>query len=157
MGDRLASWLGSYRSFRLMQKPYPKVRPLDREDPVVQAARDAERVPEKFAEAWYRMEQMPHYEATWTSLLPAVLSLRGANPEAAFSPADLEAIRSPVLLIWGSDDPFGGIEKGRAGASHFREAEFRDVGTGHLPWLDEPERCGELLRAFLDRRSDLAD
>lgn len=30
--------------------------------------------------------------------------------------------------------------------------EFLEVGVGHLPWLDEPERCGQLVRAFLDRR-----
>jgi pimeloyl-ACP methyl ester carboxylesterase len=109
----------------------------------------AEGVSDELAEAWYRMEQLPNFEPTWKSLLPAVLSLRGANSEAAFTPADLRAVRSEVRLIWGSEDPFGDVETGRVGAEHFREASFHEIGTGHLPWLDEPARCGALVREFL--------
>lgn len=109
-----------------------------------------ERLPPEFAEAWYRMEALPTYTPTWVGILQSVLRLRGANPATAFTPEDLASIRAPVTLLWGSGDPFGSIETGRAGVEHFAEAEFHEVGIGHLPWLDEPERCGELLREFLD-------
>lgn len=112
----------------------------------------AERLPAEFAEMWYRMENMPHFKQTRVSLLQTGLTLWGADPEAAFTPGDLRQISAPVSLIWGSDDPFGSVETGRAGAEHFPDAEFHEVGTGHLPWLDEPERCGDLLRDFIDRR-----
>lgn len=110
-----------------------------------------QRLPEEFAEVWYRMNDLPHYTQTWVGILRGVLSLRGANPEAAFTIDDLEAITSPVQLIWGSEDPFGSVKAGRRGADHFPDAAFHEVGVGHLPWLDEPERCGELLRTFLER------
>lgn len=112
-----------------------------------------DRLPPAFAEAWYRMELLPTYTPTWTGILQSVLRLRGANPAAAFTADDLASIQAPVTLLWGSDDPFGSVETGRAGAKHFDDAEFHEVGTGHLPWLDAPENCGELLREFLDRQS----
>jgi pimeloyl-ACP methyl ester carboxylesterase len=111
----------------------------------------ANRLPEEFFEMWYHMEQLPHFKETWISLLPSVLSLRGANRAAAFTYEDLQAIRSPVCLIWGRNDPFGTVEAGKTGATHFQAAEFHEVGVGHLPWLDEPERCGKIVRAFIGR------
>lgn len=106
-------------------------------------------LPDEFAEAWYRMEVLPNYEPTWTGILQTVLRLRGANPEVAFTDEDLQAVRAPVTLLWGSADPFGSVATGRAGAKHFADAEFHEVGVGHLPWLDDPGTCGDRLRGFL--------
>lgn len=117
-----------------------------------QPSETRDRLPDEFAEAWYRMDILPTYKPTWVGILQTVLRLRGANPEVAFTPDDLRSIEAPVTLLWGSEDPFGSVEKGRAGAEYFPEVEFHEVGVGHLPWLDEPERCGELLREFLDRQ-----
>lgn len=108
-----------------------------------------ERLSEAFAEAWYRMETLPTYVPTWIGILQSALRLRGANPQAAFTTDDLQSISAPVVLLWGSDDPFGSIKTGRAGARSFPTAEFHEVGMGHLPWLDNPARCGELLETFL--------
>lgn len=109
----------------------------------------ARELPEAFAEAWYRMEQIPHFERSWATLLRQAVRLRGAVPESAFTPADLGNVEAPVLLVWGSDDPFGTPGTGRNRAAAFADATFHEVGTGHLPWLDEPVRCGELVREFL--------
>lgn len=111
----------------------------------------AEHLPDEFAELWHRMENMPHFEETWVSLLQTALTLWGADSTAAFTSKDLHDVSAPVLLVWGSNDPFGSVETGRAGAEHFPNAEFHEIGKGHLPWLDEPERCGEILRDFFDR------
>lgn len=108
-----------------------------------------DRLPEAFAEAWYRMEVLPTYTLSWVGILQRALRLRGAAPDAAFTTDDLAGVDAPVCLIWGSEDPFGSVETGRSGAEHFGEAEFHEVGVGHLPWLDEPERCGEILGEFL--------
>lgn len=111
-----------------------------------------ERLPGEFAEAWYRMDVLPTYKQTWVGILQTVLRLRGANPQASFTPEDLRSIEAPVALLWGSEDPFGSVEKGQAGAEYFPDAEFHEVGTGHLPWLDDPEKCGELLQEFFNRQ-----
>lgn len=112
-----------------------------------------ERLPEEFAEAWYRMEQLPNYVPTWTGILQTALRLRGANPDVAFTDEDLRAVRAPVTLLWGRDDPFGSVETGRTGAEHFADASFHEVGVGHLPWLDDPETCGSILRPFLSEHT----
>lgn len=112
-----------------------------------------DRLPDEFAAAWYRMDVLPTYKFTWIGILQTVLRLRGANPAVAFTPDDLRSIEVPVTLLWGSEDPFGSVEKGRTGAKYFPDAEFREVGTGHLPWLDNPAKCGMLLREFLDREA----
>lgn len=111
----------------------------------------AERLPDEFAEMGYRMENLPHFKETWASLLQTGLTLWGADSDAAFTPGDLRNVSAPVCLLWGSNDPFGSVETGRAGAKHFPDADFHEVGTGHLPWLDAPEQCGEIIRDFLDR------
>lgn len=116
-----------------------------------------EHLPDEFLDVWYRMEDLPHFTSTWASLLQSVLSLFGANDDAAFTAEDLRAIQCPVSLIWGSEDPFGNVETGREGSDNFSDAEFHEVGVGHLPWLDEPERCGELVRAFLDQKTGDSD
>lgn len=109
----------------------------------------AARLPREFDEAVFRMETLPTAHGSWTSLLRRALRLRGAHPGAAFTPADLRRVRSPVLLLWGRDDPFGTVEQGRRGAASLPDAAFHEVGVGHLPWLDEPATCGELVRGFL--------
>lgn len=106
-------------------------------------------LPMELIEAWYRMNKLPHFKRSWESLLQSALRLRGAAPEAAFTVDDLRTIRSPVILIWGTDDPFGSVDAGRSGATYFPDAEFHEAGVGHLPWLDEPEVCGRLLLDFL--------
>lgn len=116
-----------------------------------QAEKTVERLPEEFAEAWYRMQNLPHAKLAWVSLLQTVVRIRGARSSVALTPDDLRDVTVPVLLIWGAEDAFGAIERGRKGASRFPDVEFHEVGVGHLPWLDEPGRCGELILEFVAR------
>lgn len=111
----------------------------------------AEALPEPLEEVMYRMDNLPHFQRSWVSMMQRVVRLRGAAPEAAFTPDDLRNVRSPVLLIWGSEDPFGTVEQGRAGVEHFPDAEFHEVGVSHIPWFDDPDTCGNLISDFIDR------
>lgn len=105
--------------------------------------------PEEFAEAWYRMQNLPHTKLAWVSLLQTVVRIRGARPSVALTPEDLQQITVPVLLLWGSNDTFGDIKKGERGTKWFHDVEFHEVGVGHCPWLDDPTRCGELILEFV--------
>lgn len=116
-----------------------------------QSAETIEGLPEAFAEGWYRMQNLPHAKLAWVSLLQTVVRVRGARPSVALSSDDLRNLSVSVLLIWGSDDPFGAVERGRKGTKWLHDVEFHEVGTGHLPWLDAPERCGELILEFVGR------
>lgn len=108
-----------------------------------------EGLPEAFAEAWYRMDHVPHVTRSWVGLLRRAVRLRGARPDAAITPDDLRRVSSPVLLVWGTADPFGTVEEGKLGAECFPDATFHEAGVGHLPWLDDSVACGELVTAFL--------
>lgn len=109
----------------------------------------ASALPDAYAAVTYRMDDLPYFLLSWVSLSQSVLTVRGARSGPALSPGDLSRVRAPVSLLWGSDDPFGSVSRGRAGAEYFRDAGFHRVGVGHLPWLDEPAHCGELIREFL--------
>lgn len=110
-----------------------------------------EAVPAPLLEAIHRMENLPHVPKSMVSMLQRMFRLRGTNPEAALTPDDFSEIHLPVSLIWGSEDPFGSVEQGRAGAQQLPEKEFHEVGVGTFPWFDDPGTCGELLREFIDR------
>jgi pimeloyl-ACP methyl ester carboxylesterase len=99
----------------------------------------------------YRIDQLPYFTLAWVSVAQSALRLRGAVPEAALTPDDLREVRPPVSIVWGSNDPFGTVDQGRAGAQFFHDAEFNAIGVGHFPWLDAPEPCGEIVRTFLTR------
>ncbi len=69
--------------------------------------------------------------------------------------ADVEpmfgAVRCPVRIIWGADDPWIPLERGRALHALMPQAGFETLsGVGHLPQLEAPERVAAALSAFLE-------
>ncbi len=59
-------------------------------------------------------------------------------------------IRCPVKIIWGEDDPWIPLERGRALHGLIPQAVFETLsGVGHLPQLEAPDRVVEHLGAFL--------
>lgn len=114
-----------------------------------QPKRTRDQLPDELIEAAFRIENLPTFKPTWVGILQRALRLRGAHPDAAFTAEDLRSIEAPVSLLWGTEDPFGSIGKGRTGAVEFSDAEVHEVGIGHLPWFDEPEECGNILNEFL--------
>jgi pimeloyl-ACP methyl ester carboxylesterase len=70
-------------------------------------------------------------------------------PDPALTTEDLRIVTAPVLFLWGTNDPYGSLDVGRAGAEAVPDVAFFEAGVGHLPWLDDPSTCGELVREFL--------
>jgi pimeloyl-ACP methyl ester carboxylesterase len=77
---------------------------------------------------------------------------RHANPtppsRELLSDAELRGIAAPVLMIWGDADPYGGPEIGRRAAAIMRDAQIEVIPGRHAPFLDDPERCGELIGSW---------
>lgn len=94
-------------------------------------------------------ERLPHYRATFLSMVHTLLRLRGPRPEMALTEEQLASLTQPTLFLWGDDDPFGQPEAGRQAVAAMHEAEFRLVRGGHCPWLNEPHRVAHLAREFL--------
>jgi pimeloyl-ACP methyl ester carboxylesterase len=95
-------------------------------------------------------QKMPGAQASVRRLLRAVLRLRGARPEVALPAEQLARISQPVLLVWGSEDRFGGLNVAEEAARIIPVAELRVLhGAGHVPWLGQPAKVAAATRTFL--------
>jgi pimeloyl-ACP methyl ester carboxylesterase len=114
---------------------------------VGQAALD--RTPDELFEVVGAGMRMPGWrEAMWTHLNLALRSGRG-RPENNLTDEELRSISAPVLLIWGQDDVYGGPEIGRRAAELIPRARLEVMPGNHAPFLDDPERCAELIREWV--------
>lgn len=96
-------------------------------------------------------QELPGYRRSIRELLRAVVRLRGARPRVRLTSADLARVRAPTKLVWGSEDPFGGLEVGRAVEACLPDAGLQAVeDAGHLPWVNHAAEVGRVVRAFLD-------
>ena len=101
------------------------------------------------AETFYRFGNLTNVHRSWTTLLRRFLRPWGGNPRMRITASQLQRIRQPTLFIWGSDDPFGSSESGRAATALMPAAQLEIVGVGHLPWWDDAEACARLIRTFV--------
>jgi len=69
-----------------------------------------------------------------------------ARPENVFDDDELRAISAPVQLIWGDRDVYGGPEVGQRAAALLPDARLEVIEGGHAPFLDDAERCADLVR-----------
>ena len=112
--------------------------------------------PSALTECYYRFPQLPHYLISTLSLMTSVNRLRGSTPRYRITAEQLVTIAQPVLYLWGTHDPFGGVATGQRIASLVPQSEFHTLTDGgHLPWLDAPEYTGRLVSSFLDRLQSL--
>ena len=82
----------------------------------------------------------------------SVLGPAGWRPGFVPTDADLAAIGQPVRMIFGSADPTGSVDVWRQFAAALPSGELSVVdGAGHMPWWDEPEVVGRMVRELLER------
>lgn len=106
--------------------------------------------PEALAACYLAFGRLPHDEVSTISLMRVMNRLRGSVPQYRLTEPDLRRIAQPVLLVWGNSDPFGSVGTAHRIASILPDARLHTIeGAGHLPWLDEPSRCAELISGFL--------
>jgi pimeloyl-ACP methyl ester carboxylesterase len=117
---------------------------------------DPSKLDSSIHDAMLAVQQVPAYAGAWRALLGAALSLSGPADGVAFADADLGRLSCPVSWIWGTHDPFGDAELGRAAAQKTPRSRFSVVGVGHLPWLDAPADCARAVVEGLAGRSEAA-
>jgi len=107
------------------------------------------RLPEAMADCYYYFQKLPNYQISSLSLMGRG-NLFGARTEDRINAEQLKRVLQPVMLLWGTNDPFGSVETGREIAEILPSSEFHAIQNGgHLPWLDNPAECGSLSRDFL--------
>jgi pimeloyl-ACP methyl ester carboxylesterase len=81
------------------------------------------------------------------ALPPILHPWRGLDPRVQLPPDVLAAIRAPVRLVWGEDDPLGGADIARAFAARMPDAQLDTVAhAGHALWLDDPAGAEAFVR-----------
>jgi pimeloyl-ACP methyl ester carboxylesterase len=99
---------------------------------------------------WAALSPALRLSSIATASLFGPLLQAGRDPEQhGVTAADLAAVTVPTLLVWGDADVFQRAEEGERAARSIPGARFELIGGGHLPWLDDPERCAALLEDFL--------
>jgi pimeloyl-ACP methyl ester carboxylesterase len=92
---------------------------------------------------------VPRWTESWIGLLGNSLTLTGANPRWALGEKEVGRIEQPVVVAWGSRDPFGSLAVGRRFVELAGGRLLETEGAGHLPWLDEPAAIAVALDEFI--------
>lgn len=92
----------------------------------------------------------PGNAASIASYFRALLRRGAIRPEVVLSAAELGRLEQPVLFAWGDDDLFLMPDAAARSIVAVRDAHLvRARGTGHAPWLQQPERYGAAVAAHL--------
>lgn len=110
---------------------------------------DINRLPPVFAEGTYHFFNLPTYLETWKTLVAAVTSATGANPNYKLGADALKQIQCPVQFIWGSNDPFGALDVAHNIVDIMPNAQLHEMQVGHLPFIDQPKETGRIINQFL--------
>ncbi len=147
---------GAPIGFRLLGVPWLNARMLALEPPSQRQARKVfarlghkpESLSLEFVDLMARAESLPSYPSHWLSLLENIWFM--ARKRVGIDASALQGIAQPVQLIWGDRDPFGSPAVGAQMAAIMPRARLVTLAAGHLPWVDDPERCAEIVRDFLE-------
>ena len=115
---------------------------------------DIERQPVEIAEAAYYFWNLPTYLDTWKTLIAAVATLTGASPRYRLGSDQLARVQQPVQFVWGPRDPFGGIGVAQEALQNISDARLHEIRSGHLPFLDQPQETGRVIREFLSQNGN---
>ncbi|TKI20447.1 alpha/beta hydrolase, partial [Bacillus pumilus] len=67
-------------------------------------------------------------------------------------PNIVQQVQAPILVINGEEDPWAGAASAKEIGAAAGNCTVEIIpGAGHLPWLDEPQRVGELLTKTVER------
>ena len=109
---------------------------------------DPSSLPEELTTLQGRTEALPTYPTHWLSLMENVFP--GARQGVQLTLEELARLNKPVRFVWGERDPFGPPSAGVAACRVMPDARLTTLATGHLPWVDAPDRCAALVQGLLD-------
>jgi pimeloyl-ACP methyl ester carboxylesterase len=100
---------------------------------------------------YHEAHHLPGFGGTASAIFRATMQIGGAaRRRYVLSDDELASVVSPVLLVWGDREPFGGVEVAERAAELMRCARVEVIADAwHHPWLAEPERVGRLVDRFL--------
>jgi pimeloyl-[acyl-carrier protein] methyl ester esterase len=106
-----------------------------------------DRMPDAYFDLVRATMLMPGWRTAMYTHLNLALRSGRPRPENLFTDAELASIEVPVRLVFGDADVYGGPEVGERAVKLMPDARLDVIPGGHAPFLDDPERCAELIRA----------
>lgn len=114
---------------------------------------DASRLSDAHYACGVAAHRLPGADVAWLSLLRSFVSQRGVR-DRCYVRDELPRVTQPVLFVWGDRDAFAPPASGEEACRTMRQAELEVIaGAGHLPWMDEPEKCAEAIARHLPNAS----
>jgi pimeloyl-ACP methyl ester carboxylesterase len=142
MGVRGINWLLSKTTAR-------PTRDGLREAYAASSVADPSRISEDYLDFKYASQVLPGVQKSWYTALEQLITLRGFA-DRYYLRDELPNIETATLFIWGRADAFAPPESGEAASQMMPDARIEVVDdAGHIVWLDQPERCAELVREFV--------
>ena len=135
----------------LMRMQPPSVEQVERVGHAVRE--DLAAVPE-IRDVLLACERLPTYAESMLALMHAHMRFGQPRREVVQTGADLAAVRHPVQLIWGEDDPFGSVEVARRVTGYLPDAQLDIVPGGHAPWFHHAAQVARLALDFLHARAE---
>jgi len=113
--------------------------------------------PDSLIEALRLSARRPENARTVTSLMHAIDHFRRPRPESVLTDAELAAIATPTMFIWGVDAPYLSAERARPSIDQIPRATLHEVPGAHGPWLVDSEGCTELIQTHLTSSGPQSD
>jgi pimeloyl-ACP methyl ester carboxylesterase len=86
---------------------------------------------------------------TVNSLMHAIDHFRRPRLESVLTTAELAAIATPTMFIWGTDAPYLSAEDARPSIDQIPAATLHVVPGEHGPWLVDTARSAQLIQSHL--------
>jgi pimeloyl-ACP methyl ester carboxylesterase len=107
-------------------------------------------LPDLFFETLRQVMRQPAWRLAMRTHLPLAFKTGKQRMENALTDDELRRIDLPVLFIWGSADAYGPPSIGERAVEVMPRARLVTFPEGgHAPFLDDPERCAQLVDALL--------
>jgi len=105
--------------------------------------------PGSLVDALHLSARRPDNARTVNSLMHAINHFRRPRPESVLTSAELAAIATPTMFIWGTDPPYLSAEDARPSIDQIQTATLHEVPGEHGPWLVDTARAAGLIETHL--------
>jgi len=109
-----------------------------------------DRYPPEMLEIGFLVGRRSGYASSVASFFRALITPIRVRPGVCVPIDELAKLTQPTLLVWGDSDVFMTADAARESIEAIANHRLVRVAGGHMPWLNEPETCGDAVASFLN-------
>jgi pimeloyl-ACP methyl ester carboxylesterase len=103
-------------------------------------------LPDSYFEMMRATMGMPGFRLAMSSHLNLAMRAGRPRPENLFTDDELRRTGVPVRMVMGDADAYGGPQVVERAVALMPDARLDVMPGGHAPFLDDPERCAQLIK-----------